>query len=92
MVDVTGKPWTRRRAVARCRVELDAAAIVAVTAGGSPGPVGISGSWAEVLEAARLAGIQAAKQTASLIPLCHPLTVSNVDVHLSTEEGGVDKG
>lgn len=40
--------------------------------------------------AARLAGIQAAKQTAGLIPLCHPLTVSHVDVRLSLALGGVD--
>ena len=90
MVDVTGKPSTRRRAVARCRVELDAATIAAVAAGAPPGPVGVAGSWAEVLGTARLAGIQAAKQTASLIPLCHPLTISNVDVRLSIQEDGVD--
>lgn len=75
MVDVTGKPWTRRRAVARCRVQLDR---------------GAARPAAEVLEVARLAGIQAAKQTSKLIPLCHPLTPSDVQVFLSAGEHCVE--
>ncbi len=83
MVDVTGKPWTRRRATARCRVDLGprVAQAVGEVGGGEPASGGVG--WAEVLGTARLAGIQAAKQTSTLIPLCHPLTVSNVDVHLT---------
>ena len=83
MVDVTGKPWTRRRATARSRVDLGPRVAQAVgEAGGGDSTTGGIG-WAEVLGTARLAGIQAAKQTSALIPLCHPLTVSNVDVHLT---------
>lgn len=82
MVDVTGKPWTHRRATARCRVS--------TSSGESPLSAYPAPSWAETLMAARLAGIQAAKQTAMLIPLCHPLTVSHVDVRLSPALSGVD--
>lgn len=83
MVDVSRKPWTRRRAVARCRVVLGEAlgapwATRQAEDGASAGPVS-----AEVLDEARLAGIQAAKQTSRLVPLCHPLSSSTVSVTIS---------
>lgn len=47
------------------------------------------GSLGEILLAAQVAGIQAAKRTAELVPLCHPLTLSNVDVRFSVEEASI---
>jgi cyclic pyranopterin phosphate synthase len=79
MVDVGGKPVSRRRAVARAFVAMapgTAAALRSLPKG-------------DALVAAQLAGIMAAKRTAELIPLCHPLELSVVDVHLAVEEGGV---
>ena len=72
MVDVGAKPTSERRAVARARLRMEPATARAVEAG--DGPKG------EVLGVARIAGIQAAKGTATLIPLCHPLPLSFVDV------------
>lgn len=83
MVDVSAKPWTRRRAVARCLV------ILGGPPDGRPPDAGIvstgpsASSWTDVLEAARVAGVQAAKQTSRLIPLCHALSGSDVQVNLS---------
>ncbi len=77
MVDVGEKPVTDRRAVARAVLELDAETARAVAAGDAP--------KGDVLGVARIAGIQAAKRTAELIPLCHPLPLSFVGV-----EGTVD--
>lgn len=81
MVDVGAKPATERAALARARVRMSPAAARAVRAG--DGPKG------EVLGTARIAGIQAAKQTAHLIPLAHPLALSYVDVRASVD---VDAG
>src|SRR5258708_20790970 len=72
MVDVGAKAATRRSARARARLRMTAAAAAAVRDG--------SGPKGEVLTVARLAGIQAAKQTAALIPLAHPLSLGFVDV------------
>ena len=72
MVDVGAKPTTERRAVARARLRMAPETAHAVERG--DGPKG------EVLGVARIAGIQAAKQTSNLIPLCHPLPLSFVDV------------
>src|SRR6201992_936296 len=72
MVDVGAKPTTERRAVARARLRMRPDTARAVEAG--DGPKG------EVLGVARIAGIQAAKQTSTLIPLCHPLPLGFVDV------------
>ena len=72
MVDVTGKPDTPREARARARVELPAAVRAELLAGRLP--------KGEALGVARLAGIQAAKETGRLIPLCHPLCLSVVEV------------
>ncbi len=80
MVDVSGKGATRRRAVAEAIVAVGAQAASAIRANSvAKGPV---------FETARIAGIQAAKQTAHLIPLCHPLPLEHVavDLHLSGEE------
>jgi cyclic pyranopterin monophosphate synthase len=77
MVDVGAKPESERRARARARLRMSPETARLVAAG--EGPKG------EVLEVARLAGVQAAKQTGALIPLAHPLPLSYVDV-----EAGVD--
>ena len=80
MVDVGGKIPTRRRAVAQCEVHMGAAARRALRSGNAKG---------DTLAAARLAGIQAAKRTWELIPLCHPLPLSKVAVELQTTRWGV---
>jgi cyclic pyranopterin phosphate synthase len=72
MVDVGGKDVTERRAVARAVVTMSAETAAAVARGDAP--------KGDVASTARLAGIQAAKRTAELIPLCHPLPLSFVDV------------
>jgi cyclic pyranopterin phosphate synthase len=71
MVDVTGKPLTRRVAVAKC---------VVVTEVGTSQALATSPEGIDIVEAARFAGIQAAKQTASLVPLCHPIRIGGVTV------------
>jgi cyclic pyranopterin monophosphate synthase len=72
MVDVGGKEVTDRRAVARAEVRMSAATLDAVRRGDAP--------KGDVIGTARIAGIQAAKRTAELVPLCHPLPLSFVDV------------
>ena len=72
MVDVTAKDVTHRRAVARCVVRMKPETVAAVTAGDV--------SKGDVLAVARVAGIQAAKRTSDMIPLCHPLMVGAVSV------------
>ena len=72
MVDVGAKEVSARRAVARAVVRMSAATAAAVAAGDAP--------KGDVLGIARIAGIQAAKRTAELIPLCHPLGLDHVDV------------
>jgi cyclic pyranopterin phosphate synthase len=74
MVDVGGKPSTQRRAVAEGYVHLSAEALQAITAG--------TVHKGNVLLIAQLAGIQGAKRTADLIPLCHPLPIDSVSVTL----------
>jgi cyclic pyranopterin phosphate synthase len=75
MVDVGDKPVTSREAVARGEIRMSAAAIAQVRRGAV--------SKGDPLQAARLAGIMAAKQTSALIPLCHPLPLSYVEVELT---------
>src|SRR5688572_33221814 len=75
MVDVGAKPATERRAVARARVRMSAETLAAVRRGDAP--------KGDVVGTARIAGIQAAKRTAELIPLCHPLPLSFVDVRIA---------
>jgi cyclic pyranopterin phosphate synthase len=77
MVDVGGKPVTDRRAVARAVVRMSPATAALVEAGDAP--------KGDVVSTARLAGIQAAKRTAELIPLCHPLPLSFVDVEVAID-------
>jgi cyclic pyranopterin phosphate synthase len=72
MVDVGDKPSTDRRAIARAIVRVSPETAQAVLAGDAP--------KGDVLGVARIAGIQAAKRTAELIPLCHPLALSHVGV------------
>src|SRR5215475_2038120 len=79
MVDVSAKGVTAREAVARGEVTMRATTLAAIAAGGVP--------KGDVLAAARLAGIMAAKRTADLVPLCHPLPLSHVDVELTPDPG-----
>jgi len=74
MVDVTDKPLTRRVALAKCAVMTTVDAIKVLR----ENPEGL-----DVVEGARFAGIQAAKQTASLIPLCHPIRLDRVTVEVT---------
>jgi cyclic pyranopterin phosphate synthase len=78
MVDVGGKDVTDRRAVARASVRMSAETLDAVRRGDAP--------KGDVIGTARLAGIQAAKRTADLVPLCHPLPLSYVDVAVELDE------
>jgi cyclic pyranopterin monophosphate synthase len=80
MVDVGGKPHERRRARARAFVRM--AAETARTLRELP--------KGDALATAQLAGIMAAKRTSDLIPLCHPLQLSHVDVAIEVEGGGVE--
>jgi cyclic pyranopterin phosphate synthase len=82
MVDVSEKAATAREAIARGRITMSAAALKQVRARTT--------KKGDPLETARLAGIMAAKQTASLIPLCHPLPISHADVRLTPVRGGYD--
>lgn len=77
MVDVSQKPATARRAVAHATIRLDAATRSLLFAGQLP--------KGEALGTARIAGIQAAKDTARLIPLCHPLPLSHVAVEFEPD-------
>jgi cyclic pyranopterin monophosphate synthase len=79
MVDVGGKPHERRRAVASARVAMRAETAAALR----------SLPKGDALATARLAGIMAAKRTAELIPLCHPLPLTNVEVNAEVVEDGV---
>jgi cyclic pyranopterin phosphate synthase len=81
MVDTSGKAQTVRRAIASARVRMSPATVAAVRAGTTP--------KGDPLETARLAGIMAAKRTAELIPLCHPLPLTHIDVDATLEESGV---
>jgi cyclic pyranopterin phosphate synthase len=82
MVDVGEKDVTDRRAVARALVRMSADTAAAVARGDAP--------KGDVISTARIAGIQAAKQTSSLIPLCHPLPLSFVDVRIEVRDGLVE--
>jgi cyclic pyranopterin phosphate synthase len=78
MVDVSEKPETARHAVASCRVRMAPGAAKAVRTGDA--------RKGDVLAVARLAGIQAAKRTSELIPLCHPVRTTHVSVELEFED------
>jgi cyclic pyranopterin phosphate synthase len=79
MVDVSGKAATRREAEASAFVAMNAAVMAALPKNPKGDP----------LEVARIAGIMAAKRTAELIPMCHPLPLSRVDVDVRLCENGV---
>ena len=81
MVDVGGKPATARSATAEGRIRMAAATLAAVREG--------SGPKGDVLAAARIAGIMAAKKTGELIPLCHPLALDVVTVDFAFEDGAI---
>lgn len=74
MVDVGDKPATQRRAVAEGRIVMQAETLVLIQQAGH--------QKGDVLGVARVAGIMAAKKTAELIPLCHPLALSHIDIAL----------
>ena len=82
MVDVSAKPLTAREAVARGRVRMSRSAMTMATSG--------TNKKGDPLQTARLAGVMAAKRTADLIPLCHPLQLSFVDVVLTRKRDGFE--
>jgi cyclic pyranopterin phosphate synthase len=82
MVDVGDKQVTDRRALARAVVRMAPETAAAVARGDAP--------KGDVIGTARIAGIQAAKRTAELIPLCHPLPLSFVDVRIEVAEDRVE--
>ncbi|MCA8907225.1 MAG: cyclic pyranopterin monophosphate synthase MoaC [Rhodospirillaceae bacterium] len=83
MVDVSAKPETERVAIAGAAVRMAPETLAMIAEG--------SAAKGDVLGVARLAGIMAAKQTSGLIPLCHPLPLTSVEVELTCDEaaGGV---
>ena len=81
MVDTSEKPATTRRAVASARILMSRETVAAARAQRTP--------KGDPLEPARLAGIIAAKRTAELIPLCHPLPLTHIDVRATLEDSGV---
>ncbi len=82
MVDTSAKDATARRAVASARVLMSAETVAAVRAHRTP--------KGDPLETARLAGIMAAKRTAELIPLCHPLALTHIEVRAEISDAGVE--
>ena len=78
MVDVSGKPATARTAIAEGRISMTAEAFALIRGGATP--------KGDVLAAARVAGILAAKRTSELIPLCHPLPLSFVGIEFSFDD------
>jgi cyclic pyranopterin phosphate synthase len=82
MVDVSDKPSTAREAVARGFVQLAPATIRLIRSG--------TIAKGDPLQAARLAGIMAAKKTSEIIPLCHPLALSHCDVQIVPKRGGYE--
>ena len=81
MVDVTAKDVTARTATARGRVEVSSQVAALLRGDGVP--------KGDALAVARIAGIMAAKRTPDLIPLCHPLAISGVEVHLEVGDDAV---
>ena len=82
MVDVGGKPETARSATARGTIAMSPVALAAIRDGAAP--------KGDVLAAARIAGIMAAKKTAELIPLCHPLALDAVTLDFAFIDAGVE--
>lgn len=82
MVDVTPKESTQRRAVARARVEMEPETAAAIATG--------EVAKGDVLAVARVAGIQGAKRTSDLIPLCHPIMIGAASVEFEVGESWID--
>jgi len=84
MVDVGGKPVTDRMAIAKGEVIMQPDTLAMIQQGKS--------SKGDVLSAARIAGVMAAKRTAELIPLCHPLPINQILIEITTDQnlGGVE--
>jgi cyclic pyranopterin phosphate synthase len=81
IVDIGNKDVTRRRAVASARLEAEAATIAAITGG--------TLKKGDALAVARIAGIMAAKKTSELIPLCHPIALTKVEVDIAASADGL---
>ena len=81
MVDVSDKPSTAREAVAEGFVRMSAATLALATSG--------AGKKGDVFAVAELAGVMAAKKTSDLIPMCHPLSLSKVEVRVAAADGGL---
>ena len=77
MVDVSAKKTTRRQAIAVGKIIMSTAALNTIEAGNAP--------KGDVLGTARIAGIMAAKQTANLIPLCHPLSIHKIEIEITPD-------
>lgn len=82
MVDVSAKALTARSATARGRLRVSAAALAAIAEG--------TAAKGDVIATARIAGIMAAKRTADLIPLCHPLPIASVRVDITPGEDAIN--
>ncbi len=82
MVDVSAKAVTVRSATARGRISVNAAALAAIAEG--------SVAKGDVIATARIAGIMAAKRTADIIPLCHPLPLAAVNVDITPDDSGIE--
>jgi cyclic pyranopterin monophosphate synthase len=82
MVDVSDKAITSRTAIARARVFMQASTLQLIQSGNA--------KKGDVLATARIAGIQAAKKTSDLIPLCHPLMISKVTIEFTLAESHID--
>ena len=82
MVDVSAKPMSAREAIARGRISISKAALRLIRAGAL--------KKGDPLQTARLAGVMAAKRTAELIPLCHPLPLTHADVTLRAVRDGYE--
>lgn len=78
MVDVSSKPITTREAVATGVIKMSLATLTAIINGNAP--------KGDVISTAKIAGIMAAKQTASLIPMCHPLPLSKIALEITPDE------
>lgn len=81
MVDISAKPETLREAVAEGRISMSTDALAAIREG--------TAKKGDVLATARIAGIMAAKKTAELIPLCHPLALTKVAVDFTFDDNGI---
>ncbi len=81
MVDVTDKDVTDREAIASGKIEMQPETLQLVTGGNMP--------KGNVLETARIAGIMAAKRTSDLIPMCHPLGITGVDLNFEIDKMGI---